>query len=112
MPPAVNVMTAEFTAGRALAAVRARQGGWFWLPCPLCGIEFGGQEIAPPDFSHDPASPPHVPDEARPPRSPGGIWTAGYKLICPFCVAARRGWDWPSPPALTVRPLSPWELAP
>jgi hypothetical protein len=24
--------------------VRAAMGGYFWLPCPLCGKEFGGHQ--------------------------------------------------------------------
>jgi len=26
--------------------MRARIGGYFWLPCPICGRMFGGFEIA------------------------------------------------------------------
>ncbi|HMG62879.1 MAG TPA: hypothetical protein VK599_08025, partial [Streptosporangiaceae bacterium] len=29
---------------RARACGTANAGGWFWLPCPLCGLEFGGHE--------------------------------------------------------------------
>ncbi len=27
-----------------IANIRARLGGYFWLPCPLCGRMFGGHE--------------------------------------------------------------------
>lgn len=29
---------------RRLAKLRARIGGYFWLPCDVCGREFGGHE--------------------------------------------------------------------
>lgn len=29
---------------RAAARAIARAGGYFWLPCPVCGEEFGGHE--------------------------------------------------------------------
>jgi hypothetical protein len=94
LPPAVDTTTAEFVTGRALAAVTAKTGGWFWLPCTLCGIEYGGHEWGSYRTS-DPVYPPHIPDEKNPPvkaRSGGGHM--GYTGICPFCTEARRGWDW------------------
>lgn len=27
-----------------LRRLRARLGGYFWMPCPVCGEEFGGHE--------------------------------------------------------------------
>jgi hypothetical protein len=29
---------------RALAKMAATLGGFFWMPCPACGVEFGGHE--------------------------------------------------------------------
>jgi len=29
---------------RILNKMKAKMGGYFWLPCPLCGEEFGGHE--------------------------------------------------------------------
>lgn len=50
----------------------AREHGFFWIPCCLCGREFGGHEIVD-----------TIPD---PERGPG----AG-KSICPVCTAERNG---------------------
>ncbi|HEY5989109.1 MAG TPA: hypothetical protein VIV12_22420 [Streptosporangiaceae bacterium] len=53
-------------------------GGYFWLPCPVCGREFGGHEaraVA--------GKPYEVPDPRRGPMS--------GRLICPECTAAGRG---------------------
>lgn len=50
----------------------ARDRGYFWLPCPLCGREFGGHEIT--DSIHV--------DGDRP-----GLFTG----ICPVCSAERNG---------------------
>ena len=49
----------------------------FWLPCPMCGREFGGHE-------HDylTGRPSSVPDPTSPPC---------YVLICPPCTRAGRG---------------------
>lgn len=56
-------------------AVRARR---FWLPCPLCGHEFGGHEWR--QVRGRTAS---VPDPAGGPGNAVGI--------CPRCTRARRG---------------------
>jgi hypothetical protein len=45
--------------------------GYFWLPCPLCGADFGGHE-----------SGESIPDPARPPH--GGI------AICSRCTITRN----------------------
>jgi hypothetical protein len=45
--------------------------GYYWLPCPLCGAEFGGHE-------HGES----IPDPARPPH--GGI------AICSRCTITRN----------------------
>lgn len=31
---------------RSLQELRATLGGYFWLPCPICGEDFGGHEWA------------------------------------------------------------------
>lgn len=48
--------------------VYAALGGWFWLPCPRCGVEFGGHESS--DRS--------VPDPDRPGTG---------KIVCKACAA-------------------------
>ena len=54
---------------RAYAASR----GYFWLPCVLCGREYGGHEIT--------VDIPDPTDEAR------QLW----RSICPVCTAERNG---------------------
>ena len=56
---------------RAVHEVWAKENGYFWLPCDLCGREFGGHEIA--DTIPDPT------------KGPG--WSMG---ICPFCTIERN----------------------
>lgn len=64
---------------RALNRAIARAGGYFWLPCPLCGQEFGGHEWRPIEgkISSIPA-----------PDGPQGMSIG----ICPDCTAAGRGY--------------------
>lgn len=50
--------------------------GYFWIPCPLCGQEFGGHEWRPRRG--------HVSD--IPDGTPGG-----GRGICPDCTRAGRG---------------------
>jgi hypothetical protein len=50
----------------------AQSHGYFWLPCVLCGREFGGHEIT---------------DSIPDPTSPDRLWTH----ICPACTAERNG---------------------
>jgi hypothetical protein len=61
--------------------------GYFWLPCPLCGREFGGHEWRP--VAGKVAS---VPDPLGGPSS--------STCICPTCTRAGRGVDvvleWPA----------------
>lgn len=92
LPPAVEP-TATFLSERAGAAAFARAHGYFWLPCPLCGIHFGGHEIRRGGGFED--YPHHIPDPARPPVGDKHGWQMGYQGICPFCTKAKRGWDWP-----------------
>jgi hypothetical protein len=35
-----------YKASRLFSQLYALFGGYFWLPCPLCGRMFGGHEIA------------------------------------------------------------------
>lgn len=37
-------MKIKFSTPRWIHCVRAFIGGYFWLPCPLCGRNFGGHE--------------------------------------------------------------------
>ena len=55
---------------------RAAIGGYFWLPCPLCGQFFGGHEWR--DIDDKPS---HIPSD-RP-----GI----YQGICPDCTLSGYG---------------------
>lgn len=57
---------------RTLHQLYAKSHGYFWLPCVLCALPFGGHEIS--DTIPDPT------------RGPG----AGI-LICPACSARRNG---------------------
>lgn len=54
------------------AWLNAWLNGYFWLPCPICGREFGGHE-----------SDATIPDPSRQPG--GGL------MICPFCEAEGKG---------------------
>lgn len=65
-------------ANRAYALV----GGYFWLPCPLCGQEFGGHEWR--DIDSKRSSIPA-------PDGPQGMSIG----ICPDCTEAGRGYDDP-----------------
>lgn len=81
MPPLIDVSDPVIQGQRMLACVTATTGGWFWLPCPLCGVHFGGQEWL---WNNRNASQiAHIPS-GRP-----GV-TSG---ICPWCTAAGRGHD-------------------
>lgn len=55
----------------------ARRRGFFWLPCPLCGLKFGGHER---DYLTK--LPGSVPDPINPPC---------YVVICPPCTRAGKG---------------------
>lgn len=92
LPPAVEV-TPQFVSERARAASFAHKGGYFFLPCPLCGIEYGGHESG--IWTDDPVYPSHIPNPDQPPRGSASGWSAGYVGICPYCTQAKRGWDWP-----------------
>lgn len=67
---------------RAMNRAIARAGGYFWLPCPLCGQEFGGHEWR--DINGKRSSIPS-------PDGPQGMSTG----ICPDCTIAGRGYDDP-----------------
>lgn len=58
---------------RSLHRAYAERYGYFWLPCVLCGLEFGGHEIT--------ASIPDPTDEL------GRLWQS----VCPACAAERHG---------------------
>ena len=58
----------------------AASNGYFWLPCALCGHEFGGHEWR--DINGLPSS---VPDPTEPLGSGMGVG------ICPACTRAGRG---------------------
>jgi len=62
----------------------AHRAPFFWLPCPLCGEEFGGHEWR--DIGGLPS---RVPDPMNQPASPSGpVMSVG---ICPACTRAGRG---------------------
>lgn len=64
---------------RALNRLLARLGGYFWLPCPLCGQPFGGHEW------HDVDG---LSSIVNVPGNPGS-----GRGICPDCTAAGFGSD-------------------
>src|SRR5450755_1241380 len=63
-------------SNRVAAMVRANAERWFWLPCPLCGMYFGGHEH---HFLDG------FPDSI--PSGQPGLSTG----ICPPCQMAGRG---------------------
>lgn len=63
-------------APRWWARLRAALGGYFWLPCPLCGTMFGGHEWH--DVGYLSSS---VPTDRE----------GGRRGICPRCTAAGYG---------------------
>lgn len=36
----------RYNLSRLIEKARAIKGGWFWLPCPICGEMFSGREIS------------------------------------------------------------------
>ena len=86
LEPLIDVTDPAVAMQRAQACATARSGHWFWLPCPLCGLEFGGHE-AMPGSEGKPAT---VHMSGDDPRS--------GRVICPFCTMAGRGadprWEW------------------
>ena len=65
---------------RKLNRAYAKLGGYFWLPCPLCGKEFGGHEWR--DIDDKVSA---IPDPDYPEGSGRGIG------ICPDCTRAGLG---------------------
>jgi predicted RNA-binding Zn-ribbon protein involved in translation (DUF1610 family) len=63
---------------RAWNRLRAWLGGYFWLPCPICGQHFGGHEAVGADLRVVPLTSP-IPQ------------TVSYKFVCPGCTALGRG---------------------
>lgn len=64
----------------------AGRRGVFWLPCPLCGVGFGGHEWRSVGGRAD-----TVPDPLNPPTRPDG---PGMLVgICPRCTRQGRGVD-------------------
>lgn len=58
----------------------AQVHGYFWLPCPLCGKEFGGHEWLPGTWE----KPSHIPNDH-----------GGGTGICPDCTKAGKGINYP-----------------
>lgn len=68
---------------RAVHKWYAETFGYFWLPCPLCGQDFGGHEWH--DIDGLPSS---IPDPDYEPSPEAGSRGIG---ICPTCTRAGRG---------------------
>lgn len=62
----------------------ANRAPFFWLPCSLCGREYGGHEWR--DIGGKSS---RVPDPLNPPKSPNGPFMSVG--ICPVCTRAGRG---------------------
>ncbi len=62
----------------------AALAGYFWLPCPLCAVEFGGHEWHDDVLNGRPGS---IPMPGRPGHA---------HLICPACTLAGRGYEVPA----------------
>lgn len=68
---------------RRLHRLYAKTAGYFWLPCPLCGQEFGGHEWR---------------DIAGKSSTIAGDEPGKGIGICPDCTVAGRGtWIWERP---------------
>jgi hypothetical protein len=63
---------------RCIERARARAGGYFWLPCPVCNVAFSGREWAPVTNGHESSIP-----------ELGNTWTGTG--ICPSCTAKGIG---------------------
>jgi hypothetical protein len=70
---------------RLLHRLYARWGGYFWLPCPLCGQHFGGHEWR--DVDGKVAS--------IPTGHPGNALWSESEGICPDCTRAGLGYREP-----------------
>jgi hypothetical protein len=77
--PLIDLSDPKVMLGRVAAMTAAVVSGRFWLPCPLCGVEFSGLEWM--------RGTGEKPADVHLPGDPPGI-LAG---ICPFCTAAGRG---------------------
>lgn len=53
----------------------AKRAGFFWLPCPLCGHEFGGHEWRSGEAAE-------IPDPTQ---------HGAYRGVCPPCTRNREG---------------------
>jgi hypothetical protein len=84
--PVLDLSDAEVQGQRIQACVMASNNRYFWLPCPLCGMYFGGHEwLAGPHAPH--AASVHMP----------GIHECESKGICTPCMLAGRGdAGWPA----------------
>jgi hypothetical protein len=83
---------------RLLERLRAWFGGYFWLPCPICGRMFGGHEIL------------NIETESH--RSwDGSEWVVCPDLDCKFEAWARKQQhSGPSPRASAVAPTKRFSL--
>jgi hypothetical protein len=79
----------------------AHRRGYFWMPCPLCGRDFGGHESR--SIAGKPAS---VPDPTCPPRGPCGPLMS--VTICPPCTRAGRGVEVELPDDPSFGPAAGW----
>lgn len=75
--PVIDLTDPQVMRERVRASGVAASGSYFWLPCPLCGLEFGGHE-----WLRGSAERPSGISSSRP-----GVITG----ICPFCTMAGRG---------------------
>jgi hypothetical protein len=64
---------------RFLHQAYAALAGYGWVPCPLCGREFGGHE-----WRDRNGNTSHISHPSKP---------GTFKAICPDCTRAGRGWD-------------------
>lgn len=69
----------------AMAEQVAAAGGYFWLPCPLCGTEFGGHE-----WTQVNGHRMDVPDEWTTDEA-GVVEKISGQGICPDCTAQGLG---------------------
>ena len=88
---------------RELNRLIAAERGCFWLPCPLCGQEFGGHEWR----DQTAADGTRLLSSIPAPDGPMGMFVG----ICPDCTAAGLGRRDPVFDAHCIRVLEEYRLA-
>ena len=75
------------TVWTATRKLRAEALGYFWLPCPVCGQYFSGEEWRTPERAGDHFA--SIPTDVR--DLDGAPWVWSAKGICPSCTDSGAG---------------------